>query len=133
MEGTSQTSQNDDLDKKEDAAKPSRWLTVEYFLWTASLLTCYVFNFYFAYVKSEEMAKKIFVRGITEGWFFGRDMDDSDAQWSTWRENFPLLVVGSSAFLTGSYLCKREVCNYEGKLVDSLSLEWKHETYVALL
>lgn len=102
---------NNAKDRKasEEAPKPSRWFTIEYFLWTLSLLTCYVFNFYFAYVKSEEMSKKVFLRGVSTGWLFGREMDSSDAQWSIWRENFPLLAVGSAAFLAGSHLFKNMV------------------------
>ncbi|KAJ7741101.1 MBOAT, membrane-bound O-acyltransferase family-domain-containing protein [Mycena metata] len=44
---------------------------------------------------------------LSRGWMFGRAVDNSDAQYRTFRNNFPKLVMAAGGFLVAQFIRKR--------------------------
>ncbi|EFA76180.1 hypothetical protein PPL_10397 [Heterostelium album PN500] len=102
----------------EDPAQPSRWFTVEYFIYYIIIVVGYYLCLSLMYntsngkitpttsptypISSKSSKYNLGIKsnnGIVDGWFMGRKQDLSDTQYRIWRENFPLLSIGLSIFV----------------------------------
>ncbi|KAI1870679.1 uncharacterized protein JN550_004825 [Neoarthrinium moseri] len=95
-------SRNDPGASKERAArfnggkpKPSRWRTPEFLLYWPVVLFCIPYMLWVAYgvsTPSNPQYKK-FERYLSPGWIPGRQIDASDAQYRTFRNNLPYMLA----------------------------------------
>lgn len=117
MEHPSPTTGDKWRKENESSAEFKSQKTLEQYFWRLSTSAFWLMFFYLTYLKSEEISNsRIFLKGVTRGrltqivrysgWLLGRKMDKSDAQWTTFRENIPFLVVGSVVFLGISHFVK---------------------------
>ncbi|KAI9770920.1 MAG: glycerol transporter [Geoglossum simile] len=78
-----------------DNASPSRWNTTEFYVYYVVFVTCVFLMFNAAIGVSQESHPNYpkFSHLLSPGWIPGRKVDNSDAQYSTFRENIPHLFL----------------------------------------
>jgi hypothetical protein len=77
------------------SARPSKWKTWEYYLYYAIFLTIPILMFKSVYdvSKPEHPGYQHYEHLLSEGWIPGRKLDDSDSQYSGFRENIPYMLL----------------------------------------
>ncbi|KAI9223770.1 MBOAT, membrane-bound O-acyltransferase family-domain-containing protein [Blastocladiella britannica] len=89
---------------------PSRWRTPEYFVYYALLATLWSYGYWQAYDLSRQtspMAPRI-RSYLTPGWLVNQPwMDNSDAQYSGFRKNMPILAAAAAGYLGLSWTVRR--------------------------
>lgn len=81
--------------KSVEGAQPSRWRTLEFYIYYFVFITVVPFMFKVVYDVSKESHSNYakFAPLLSEGWIPGRKIDDSDAQYSGFRKNIPYLFL----------------------------------------
>ncbi|OCL12478.1 glycerol:H+ symporter-like protein [Glonium stellatum] len=81
--------------KNAEEAQPSKWGTSEFYIYYFVIITVVPFMFKVVYDVSKESHPNYakFAPLLSEGWIPGRKIDDSDAQYSGFRENIPYLFL----------------------------------------
>jgi hypothetical protein len=76
-------------------AKPSRWNTSEYYLYYLAFLTIPILMFKSVYDVSQPShpTYKHYAHLLSPGWIPGRQVDNSDAQYSNFRDNIPYMAL----------------------------------------
>ncbi|SGZ40141.1 related to Glycerol uptake protein 1 [Hanseniaspora guilliermondii] len=96
--------------KKNVSAQPSKWKSLEFKLYIA-LCFIVVPNMFYTTIKATSEYNQnyqSFSRLLSNGWIFGRKVDNSDQQYSFFRNNF--LLLGGVA--TGHVLLKKLLIEY---------------------
>ncbi|KAF2201879.1 MBOAT-domain-containing protein [Delitschia confertaspora ATCC 74209] len=99
---------------KVENAQPSKWNTPEFYFYYFIFLVVVPFMFKSVYDVSQESHPNYseYARLLSDGWIPGRKVDDSDAQYSGFRQNVPymLLVVLLHPVLRKAYdyLCRAD-------------------------
>ncbi|KAI9322745.1 MBOAT, membrane-bound O-acyltransferase family-domain-containing protein [Dichotomocladium elegans] len=85
---------------------PSRWHTREFYFYYVCFVIVVPYMFYATYRLSKEDSPhyKEYAHLLSEGWIPNRKVDNSDAQYSTFRDNIPLLFVLMIVYLCLSHL-----------------------------
>ncbi|KAF2758162.1 MBOAT-domain-containing protein [Pseudovirgaria hyperparasitica] len=76
-------------------AKASQWNTFEYYIYYAVVCVAVFFMFKSTIDVSKSTHPNYgkYERLLSNGWFFGRKVDNSDAQYASFRDNFPYMVL----------------------------------------
>ncbi|PTB40769.1 uncharacterized protein TrAFT101_005930 [Trichoderma asperellum] len=80
--------------KARSSAPPPKWRTPEFFLYYLVFIVVVPYMFWIAYDVSKPSDPRYpkYERYLSEGWIPGRKIDNSDAQYQTFRGNFPILT-----------------------------------------
>lgn len=83
------------LSRNTDRAKPSKWNTPEFYLYYVVVAVAVPYMFWIAYSVSrpEDPRYYKFGRYLSPGWIPGRKIDNSDAQYRTFRKNIPFMAA----------------------------------------
>ncbi|OJJ50159.1 hypothetical protein ASPZODRAFT_13249 [Penicilliopsis zonata CBS 506.65] len=76
-------------------ASPPRWHTPEFFVYYLFFIVCVPLMFKTVVDVSQEShpTYKTYSHLLSDGWIFGRKVDNSDAQYASFRDNIPYLLV----------------------------------------
>ncbi|KAL2021404.1 hypothetical protein VTK56DRAFT_7157 [Thermocarpiscus australiensis] len=99
--GTSSTTSS----KADKRAEPSKWGTLEFYVYYLVFLTVVPYMFWIAYDVSRPSDPRYpkFEHLLSDGWIPGRKIDVSDAQYHTFRTNLPYMAL----LLVFHPLCRR--------------------------
>ncbi|CAO3608789.1 unnamed protein product [Cunninghamella blakesleeana] len=80
---------------------PPRWNTLEFYFYYVCFLVIVPYMFYVAHSLSKETNKHYpeYAYLLSNGWIFGRKVDNSDAQYATFRDNLPKLILLSTVYV----------------------------------
>ncbi|PON28391.1 hypothetical protein TGAM01_v202884 [Trichoderma gamsii] len=80
--------------KARSSAPPPKWRTPEFFLYYLVFIVVVPYMFWIAYDVSKPSDPRYpkYERYLSDGWIPGRKIDNSDAQYQTFRGNFPVLT-----------------------------------------
>ncbi|KAK4084223.1 uncharacterized protein Triagg1_703 [Trichoderma aggressivum f. europaeum] len=80
--------------KARSSAPPSKWRTPEFFLYYLVFIFVVPYMFWIAYDVSKPSDPRYpkYERFLSDGWIPGRKIDNSDAQYNTFRGNFPVMT-----------------------------------------
>ncbi|KAI9354740.1 MBOAT, membrane-bound O-acyltransferase family-domain-containing protein [Pilaira anomala] len=80
--------------KEKITIKPSRWHTKEFYFYYVCFCIVVPYMFYVPYKLSTKTHPNYpkYADLLSEGWIFGRQVDDSDAQYSQFREHIPKII-----------------------------------------
>jgi protein-cysteine N-palmitoyltransferase HHAT len=84
-----------DIQDSSDAAPSSRWGTAEFYLYALVFLVCVPQMYWAVWQVSQPDAPNHdkFEPLLSQGWMFGRKVDNSDSQYSGFRDNIPALAA----------------------------------------
>ncbi|RKP34282.1 MBOAT, membrane-bound O-acyltransferase family-domain-containing protein, partial [Dimargaris cristalligena] len=82
--------------------KPPLWHTREFYVYYVAFVVVLPYMFYAGYNLSSDQHPnyEVYKGQLTEGWLFGRQIDNSDTQYRGFRDHLPLLSLGMAAFAT---------------------------------
>ncbi|UKZ75294.1 hypothetical protein TrVFT333_002972 [Trichoderma virens FT-333] len=88
------TSSTEAAAKARSSAPPSKWRTPEFFLYYVVFIFVVPYMFWIAYDVSKPSDPRYpkYERFLSDGWIPGRKIDNSDAQYNTFRGNFPVMT-----------------------------------------
>ncbi|KAJ1655766.1 glycerol transporter [Dispira simplex] len=95
--------------------KPSLWRTKEFYFYYLCFMVGLPMMCYTAYTLSSDQLPNYqhYKQELSEGWLFGRQIDNSDTQYRGFRDNLPLLTLGIATFVLinrgSQYLLRRTV------------------------
>ncbi|CAB4473157.1 uncharacterized protein OCT59_028303 [Rhizophagus irregularis] len=108
--GTSEQSSSSDIlttkVKEPTKLKPPLWNTLEFYIYYVIISFSLAYAFYMAYDISKETNPNYmrYSRRLEPGWLFGRKVDNSDAQFASFRDHYGALFMASIAYLILSHL-----------------------------
>lgn len=76
-------------------ASPSKWGTAEFYLYTLVFVVCVPLMYRAVWDVSQPKSKHYseYERLLSDGWLFGRKVDNSDGQYAGFRDNVPYLAI----------------------------------------
>ncbi|KAF1984108.1 glycerol:H+ symporter-like protein [Aulographum hederae CBS 113979] len=89
------TSNGAPASKSGPGPEPPKWKTTEFYVYFAVIFTSVVFMFKIAYGVSKESHPSYSKFGplLSDGWIPGRKVDNSDAQYASFRNNIPYMAI----------------------------------------
>ncbi|ORZ20810.1 MBOAT, membrane-bound O-acyltransferase family-domain-containing protein [Absidia repens] len=80
---------------------PSRWNTLEFYFYYVCFIVIVPYMFYVAHSVSKETNPHYqeYASRLSDGWLFGRKVDNSDAQYAQFRDNLPKLLFLATLFI----------------------------------
>ncbi|KAI9591899.1 MBOAT, membrane-bound O-acyltransferase family-domain-containing protein [Syncephalis fuscata] len=89
-----------------NSVSPSRWNTKEFYVYYATFITVVPYMIWSTYhLSSESMPNyKVYEHTLSDGWIFGRKIDNTDAQYREFRRHIPLLAMGAAIYVIISNL-----------------------------
>ncbi|CAG8439457.1 1794_t:CDS:2 [Ambispora gerdemannii] len=93
-------------DKVNPKINPSRWNTLEFYCYYLVFIICVPMMFKIAIDLSKDSHPNypLYARRLQKGWIFGRKVDNSDAQFASLRNNYPILTIALVGYLTLSHI-----------------------------
>ncbi|KAF7732825.1 glycerol transporter [Apophysomyces ossiformis] len=90
-------------------SSPSRWRTLEFYVYYACVAIVIPYMIYVTYKLGNESHPNYsrFEYLLSEGWLFGRKLDNSDAQYRHFRDHIPQLTLLALFYLCLSHLYRR--------------------------
>ncbi|CAO3616368.1 unnamed protein product [Cunninghamella echinulata] len=87
--------------KQPTITSPSRWNTLEFYFYYVCFIIIVPYMFYVAHSLSKETHPHYsdYAYKLSEGWIFDRKVDNSDAQYATFRDNLPKLILLSTVYV----------------------------------
>ncbi|RKP23808.1 hypothetical protein SYNPS1DRAFT_7705, partial [Syncephalis pseudoplumigaleata] len=103
---------------------PSLWSTKEFYVYyvlVAIVVPYMLWSTY--YLSSDHLPNyKLYARTLSNGWLFGRKLDNTDAQYREFRHNIPLLAAVAAIYVAISRLIDRFTSTMrDGQLVRDVS------------
>ncbi|KAG9302851.1 hypothetical protein G9A89_009628 [Geosiphon pyriformis] len=85
---------------------PSRWNTLEFYFYYAVFIICVPMMFKIAIDLSKDTHPnyRLYYNLLERGWIFGRRVDNSDAQFASFRDNYGILTIAMFGYLFLSHL-----------------------------
>ncbi|GAA5797045.1 hypothetical protein HPULCUR_002423 [Helicostylum pulchrum] len=99
--------------------QPSRWKTTEFYFYYACVAIVVPYMFYVTYLLGQKDHPNYFLYSnlLSEGWIFDRKVDNSDLQYSQFRNQLPLLFIVASVYILLSHIY-RSIMNAKPKTLN---------------
>ncbi|KAJ3996688.1 MBOAT, membrane-bound O-acyltransferase family-domain-containing protein, partial [Lentinula boryana] len=107
----------------ESKRKPSRWKTAEFKFYYVILCLALPIMIWIPITLSSPSHPNYpqYQFKLSRGWLFGRDLDNSDSQYRSFRNNIPILTAVAALFLSLKYFWSK-LCNVSQVPTDNLHL-----------
>ncbi|CAG8486600.1 11199_t:CDS:10 [Ambispora leptoticha] len=85
---------------------PPRWNTLEFYFYYLVFAICVPMMFKIAIDLSKDSHPNypLYAKRLQKGWIFGRKVDNSDAQFASLRDNYPVLAIALVGYLILSHI-----------------------------